>query len=487
MVDVLLANRIVSFCVPFCLLGAIGYASWVFCERFCVDFLINQKGRENVAIGLLVGYVVLFVLFITAYLRTFLTINLAPGYIEKGPKFRGQKHRHHGPPKSKRWHLQSKSAAQKQAAREAADLEKGRRNGTSGTEGVKLSGAAVSGTSSSGSDSTAPAQTAPHTPGPMSHNMMGGTHHTPTPASNGGLSSAGSPSSGVLSDYTPRFPERPDGLTDREKPKNLKQFWQQNVFICEKDGLPKWCSHCNVWKLDRAHHSSEVGRCVRKEDHVCPWVGGVVGETSYKFFAQTVFYGSFYCIYLLVCLALFYKDMVYNRDSIDKNWTATMVLAAAFSFFTLGMTLSTYQLMSKNISTIENLSHKTKTYNLAIYDSTIAPYSRESHLESPYQEGPVTQITYPLPRSHPCHDPDDLLFSAKPRTFRVIQTSPGENPFDLEKTFDNFAEVMGNSLWEWFLPITRSPIEKNGWTKYNQSLIDRYLNQSKRPASQEEI
>lgn len=59
----------------------------------------------------------------------------------------------------------------------------------------------------------------------------------------------------------------------------LEAFYSKEIFVCEVDGRPKWCSQCQYWKPDRAHHSSELGRCVRKMDHFCPWVGGMVSET----------------------------------------------------------------------------------------------------------------------------------------------------------------------------------------------------------------
>lgn len=59
----------------------------------------------------------------------------------------------------------------------------------------------------------------------------------------------------------------------------LEGFYSKNVFVCESDGRPKWCSECQYWKPDRAHHSRELGHCIRKMDHLCPWVGGMVSET----------------------------------------------------------------------------------------------------------------------------------------------------------------------------------------------------------------
>lgn len=59
----------------------------------------------------------------------------------------------------------------------------------------------------------------------------------------------------------------------------LERFYSKSVFICHTDGRPRWCSSCYNWKQDRASHCSEVNRCVKKMDHYCPWVGGIVGET----------------------------------------------------------------------------------------------------------------------------------------------------------------------------------------------------------------
>jgi len=58
--------------------------------------------------------------------------------------------------------------------------------------------------------------------------------------------------------------------TDADAP-GLEEFYSRDVFVCEMDGRPKWCTECGCWKPDRAHHCSDVGRCVRKMDHFCPW------------------------------------------------------------------------------------------------------------------------------------------------------------------------------------------------------------------------
>ena len=66
--------------------------------------------------------------------------------------------------------------------------------------------------------------------------------------------------------------------SDPDSP-GLESFYSKDVFICQSDGRPKWCSDCRQWKPDRVSHSSELQRCVRKMDHLCPWAGGMVSET----------------------------------------------------------------------------------------------------------------------------------------------------------------------------------------------------------------
>lgn len=69
------------------------------------------------------------------------------------------------------------------------------------------------------------------------------------------------------------------GLVPLEPKLTLESFYTRDVFTCRSDGLPIWCSDCQNWKPERAHHSGEIKRCVMKMDHYCPWAGGMIGET----------------------------------------------------------------------------------------------------------------------------------------------------------------------------------------------------------------
>lgn len=94
------------------------------------------------------------------------------------------------------------------------------------------------------------------------------------------------------------------GQHDPDSP-GLELFYTKDVFVCEMDGRPGWCSPCANWKPDRAHHCSSSGRCIAKMDHFCPWVGGPVGENNFKFFIQFNGYAALYCIHILVVMAFY--------------------------------------------------------------------------------------------------------------------------------------------------------------------------------------
>lgn len=91
-------------------------------------------------------------------------------------------------------------------------------------------------------------------------------------------------------------------------PPGIEDFYQKDAFVCDRYGLPLWCPTCCNWKPDRSHHSSDIGRCVSKMDHFCPWVGGMVGENGYKFFVQFTLYATLFSGFTLVVMALYVAE-----------------------------------------------------------------------------------------------------------------------------------------------------------------------------------
>ncbi|KAK7432831.1 Palmitoyltransferase pfa5 [Neonectria magnoliae] len=240
----------------------------------------------------------------------------------------------------------------------------------------------------------------------------------------------------------------------------LEAFYSKDVFVCELDGRPKWCSDCRSWKPDRAHHSSEMDRCIRKMDHLCPWVGGVVSETSFNFFAQFTFYCGILCI---ICIATAAYSLQLQKDegrSLDGRIIAGLAIGCLFALFTGAMTVTSARFIFTNITNIDML-RKSQTFRLAV---------RLPHDSLPTQR--YRTITYPL--SAPAwgqsgvamnHFHGSSMGTMSPtsprddqatRTFAILETEPGENPWDLG-WWRNWRSVMGNSVIEWLLPIWHSP------------------------------
>lgn len=296
-IDQKVANVWIARVIPIVVVGILGYATWVVVVLVCgqyidtvlsctcadltlVDYLLKpaptvREPRRAIAIAILTIYTCLLLLLALTYLRLAHTVVTNPGYIPRGPQ----------------WHAQS--TGKRRRSRSSAvkpglhDLEK--QNGTYNQP------------------------VAPHGDMPASHSVN--------------ESSAFRPADDIP---TP----------------GLQNFYMRNVFTCESDGRPIWCSTCLNWKLDRAHHCREVGRCVRKMDHFCPWytalrdlfkllqvsnlllrVGGIVSETSQKFFVLFVSWGAVYCLFSLIFMAKFVAERSVSQSfQIQPDLAATHCL-----------------------------------------------------------------------------------------------------------------------------------------------------------------
>lgn len=63
-------------------------------------------------------------------------------------------------------------------------------------------------------------------------------------------------------------------------------------------------------------------------------VGGIVSETNFKFFIQFVSWTAIYCIFTLICLAVFSKEIaskVSRAESLCANEIISLVLSTPSS------------------------------------------------------------------------------------------------------------------------------------------------------------
>ncbi|ORY60634.1 palmitoyltransferase PFA5 [Pseudomassariella vexata] len=394
------SSRWVTRSIPVILASAVGYATFVVVARVCVKFLINSRGDVGAATAILVFYFLLLLLMIATYVRTITIINTDPGLVPLGPLAIERRKKEKRSPK--------------------------------------------------------------------------------TPSREGDIE--GQP-----------YYVSPDPNPDSP---GLEQFYTKDVFVCENDGRPKWCSDCCNWKSDRAHHSSEINRCVTRMDHYCPWVGGMVGENSFKFFTQFTMYTACYCGVVLGAAGSSLQKQIRAGEPFDSHFIGVLGLAGFFGLFTLSMTLASWRYISINMTNVDMFGAKSKVYQLAVRVPLGTP-STDTY----------NTVTYPLPRpesstkmlgfltaamgslserphsdssngheqakdqgdastengdtgingssEHP-KEPQNARDALAQRTYAILRTDPGENPWDLG-FWQNWKDVMGNNILDWFLPLRRSP------------------------------
>lgn len=174
---------------------------------------------------------------------------------------------------------------------------------------------------------------------------------------------------GPDSTYVDEYPKTYDRkLTKKEVLGFLKarRLSAAEFYIARPDTMtdPRYCNVCDVDKYDRVHHCSEVNRCVRKFDHFCPWVGGPLGHTRYKFFFQFITYVAIYCIFTSITLGVALsqrkkaKQRMGNEQHITANpglWYACIAIAAFFALMMVPFASFHGRQIALNKSTIESV------------------------------------------------------------------------------------------------------------------------------------
>ncbi|KAI0400078.1 DHHC palmitoyltransferase-domain-containing protein [Xylaria palmicola] len=247
----------------------------------------------------------------------------------------------------------------------------------------------------------------------------------------------------------------------------LERFYSRDVFVCEPDGRPKWCSECCNWKEDRVHHSRELDRCLHRMDHYCPWAGGMIAENSFKFFVQFTMYTALYCAVVLGAAAYSLRRQVEQAPYPDPYLLAVIVIAAFFGLFSFLMTVTSMRYIFLNMTNVDILSSHHKVYHLAVrvprgtrsdrfgvrdyplpkLETGSGEMRRDATGHHLNGQTAGEQTRHVLVTSR-----DDLAT----RTFAILETSPGDNPWDLGP-WRNWQSVMGSNPFDWLLPIRHSP------------------------------
>ncbi len=151
-----------------------------------------------------------------------------------------------------------------------------------------------------------------------------------------------------------------------------------------------------------------------------------------------------------------------SRDGFGVDGVAIGALAvsALFGLFSLTMTITSARYILINLTTVDYLKSKNVVHQLAIRVPRGTPPGPNYHV-----------ITYPLPTSPSGMSLSgmtvtDERFAPSPRdrlatrTFAIVRTEMGENPWDLGY-YGNWKSVMGANVVDWLLPVNGSPCARH--------------------------
>lgn len=157
----------------------------------------------------------------------------------------------------------------------------------------------------------------------------------------------------------------------------MRRLEDAPYFIARTDSItsPRYCSICDVNKYDRVHHCSEVNRCVKKFDHFCPWVGGPLGHSRYKFFFQFVTYVAIYCIFMAITFGVAVSQRRRatrksgNIEHIPANpglWYTCIAISSFFALLMVPFSGFHGRQIAVNKSTVESVEARAIQVSVAV-------------------------------------------------------------------------------------------------------------------------
>lgn len=153
----------------------------------------------------------------------------------------------------------------------------------------------------------------------------------------------------------------------------------------------------------------------------------------------------------------------------DSTIIASAAIGGFFGLFTFLMSFNTIRFVLLNLTQVDALGYKTKVYQLAVrVDNNVVSDSRFNLVRYPFNDQPAqTHATAvpssshgtnigPAPIGEEGNDTNNVRDRFATRTFAILRTEAGENPWDLGYV-RNFTSVMGTNPLDWVLPVRRSP------------------------------
>lgn len=247
-------------------------------------------------------------------------------------------------------------------------------------------------------------------------------------------------------------PGRITGLQSYKLAKNHETFDSAveppDAFICDPYGHPFWCSSCQSIKPDRVHHSAELGYCVDKMDHMCNWLGAVIGRENYRYFVLVQIHFLAIIIIVFSSVPIHIRDIFRRPDpsSHRAHCIVLLSIAGVWALLLIPFLINHIKYTLTNTTTLEFMKFNKKGSEQPIFN-VVLPYEISSTLGIP-----------------------DLKPNESVRIVSRMRLND-PRPYDRGRKWDNWTETMGKNPILWFLPIPT----KRGFNKllhYNSYIPD---------------
>ncbi|AGO10672.1 AaceriABR203Wp [[Ashbya] aceris (nom. inval.)] len=192
-----------------------------------------------------------------------------------------------------------------------------------------------------------------------------------------------------------------------------------DVYQCDPQGYPVWCSICQSLKGLRSHHSVMLGFCVPRLDHHCIWLGTVIGRLNYRLFVQFNMYFVVHLLIIVISVGSLQRRIAANarmRGDTEDPQVLVVLACGSLGLLMIGaLFISFLKYMASNRTTIETM-HNSKTHQRTM---CFCVYN------------PADQYRY------------------------VVESLPHENStiWDKGSVYDNYKDFLGPVVWRWFIPV----------------------------------
>lgn len=157
------------------------------------------------------------------------------------------------------------------------------------------------------------------------------------------------------------YPDTSDSATPLPPP--------PDVFICDPQGYPLWCSTCQSIKTDRVHHSAELGYCVEKMDHMCHWIGTVVGRRNLRYFMLLQLHFLAAILIVLSTVSIYIRD-IFRHEPVSRRIQICVLMGIAgfWCILLIPFMASNIKYILTNTTTIEHLKYYKRNPQFPIFN-----------------------------------------------------------------------------------------------------------------------